>query len=414
MKTRKKQKKKQYSENTRKAIIGLVGVGMLTVAAAGTSSFAKRQVASNTEFKISINSFMNKSPLSEAWHDLKQFLHKRNGTSSRILEKMQNYDEYVREAARKHLFGDTNTIWSMMMTESEMDPNDISRAGARGLMQILPSIAAMHMGTGIDIDFKLIGKKEYEDSIYQKLRDKGIDIMDPRTNIELGAREFAGYLKMFESPELMHAAYNAGEGSVKKYKGIPPFAETQYHVPKVLSLKDCLENMQWPVERMRSANIGRFISPTYQIKITNSGITIPGKEGAPVIAALDGKVMDIGREESGSNYVVIEKIFKYKGSKLVMIRMKYSNLASLSIRPGHNAEIGEKIGEIGKGEDGGCIHFTVSQSYFSRNKRYSMYFNPLIFLSGKDRLYADPDGTIVRARGETLASARYNTPDRFD
>jgi murein DD-endopeptidase MepM/ murein hydrolase activator NlpD len=413
MRTKKRQKIQQFQGDARKAIIGLVGFGMLTTLVASHSNFAKRQVASDTNFKISINSFMNKSPISEAWHDFKEFLHKRKGASSCILEKMQNYDGYVKEAARKYMFGDTNTVWAMMMTESEMDPNDISRAGARGLMQILPSIAAMHMNTGIDIDFKLIGKKDYEDAIYQKLMDRGIDIMDPRTNIELGAQEFAGYIKMFGSPELMHAAYNAGEGSVKKYKGIPPFAETQYHVPKVLSLKDCLENMQWPVERMRSANIGHVLASMYHVKIVDSGIMIPGKEGAPVVAALDGNVASVGRDEDGSSYVIIEKIFKYKGSKLVVIRMKYSNLASLSVQPGQNAKTGSKIGEIGKGEDGGCIHFTVSQSYFSRNKRYSMYFNPLIFLSGKDRLYANPDGTIVRAGGETLASARYNALGTF-
>ena len=413
MRTRKKQKMQRFQLETRKAILGLVGVGMLTTLVASHSSFAKRQVASDANFKISINSFMNKSPLSEAWHDFKQFLHKRKGTSSRLLEKMQEYDGYVKGAAQKHLFGDTSTIWAMMMTESEMDENDISRAGARGLMQILPSIAAMKMNTGIDIDFKLIGKKEYEDGIYQKLKERGIDVMDPRTNIELGAQEFAEYIKMFGSPELMHAAYNAGEGSVKKYNGIPPFAETQYHVPKVLSLKYCLENMQWPVEHMRSAYIGHIISSAYQIKITNSGITIPGKEGNPVVAALDGKVVSVGCEESGSNYVIIEKIFKYKGSKMVVIRMKYSNLASLAVHPGQDAKTGRKIGEIGKGEDGGCIYFAVSQSYFSRSKRYSMYFNPVIFLSGKGNLYADPDGTIVRTKGETLASARYNAPGTF-
>jgi len=90
--------------------------------------------------------------------------------------------------------------------ESGYDPHAVSQAGARGLMQLMPSTAK---GLGVHNSF------------------------DPEQAIDGGAKLLARNLREFKSVPLALAAYNAGGGAVHKYGGIPPFAETQAYVPKV-------------------------------------------------------------------------------------------------------------------------------------------------------------------------------------
>jgi len=90
--------------------------------------------------------------------------------------------------------------------ESGYNPHAVSGVGARGLMQLMPSTAK---GLGVD------------------------DAFDPEQAILGGAKLLAHNLREFKSLPLALAAYNAGGGAVKKYGGIPPFAETQAYVPKV-------------------------------------------------------------------------------------------------------------------------------------------------------------------------------------
>ena len=90
--------------------------------------------------------------------------------------------------------------------ESGYNPQAVSRVGARGLMQLMPSTAR---GLGIH------------------------DSFDPEQAIDGGAKLLARNLREFKSVPLALAAYNAGGGAVHRYGGIPPFAETQAYVPKV-------------------------------------------------------------------------------------------------------------------------------------------------------------------------------------
>jgi hypothetical protein len=90
--------------------------------------------------------------------------------------------------------------------ESGYDPKAVSKAGAQGLMQLMPATAR---GLGVDNAF------------------------DPQQAINGAAKLLSSHLKEFKSLPLALAAYNAGGGSVHKYGGIPPFAETQAYVPKV-------------------------------------------------------------------------------------------------------------------------------------------------------------------------------------
>jgi hypothetical protein len=90
--------------------------------------------------------------------------------------------------------------------ESGYNPRAVSKAGAQGLMQLMPATAR---GLGVDNSF------------------------DPKQAINGAAKLLSSHLKEFKSLPLALAAYNAGGGSVHKYGGIPPFAETQAYVPKV-------------------------------------------------------------------------------------------------------------------------------------------------------------------------------------
>ncbi|MEV6600678.1 transglycosylase SLT domain-containing protein [Actinoplanes sp. NPDC051346] len=90
--------------------------------------------------------------------------------------------------------------------ESGYNPKAVSPAGAQGLMQLMPATAR---GLGVKNSF------------------------DPEQAIDGAARLLRNNLKEFKTVPLALAAYNAGGGSVHKYGGIPPFAETQKYVPKV-------------------------------------------------------------------------------------------------------------------------------------------------------------------------------------
>src|SRR5437879_1430061 len=96
---------------------------------------------------------------------------------------------------------------SVIRVESGYNPNAISPKGAMGLMQLIPSTARRF---GVN------------------------DTLHPAQNIEGGVKYLKYLMQLYNGDErLALAAYNAGEGAVAKYKGIPPYAETQNYVYQV-------------------------------------------------------------------------------------------------------------------------------------------------------------------------------------
>jgi soluble lytic murein transglycosylase-like protein len=109
-----------------------------------------------------------------------------------------------REARRNDLAPEL--VAAMVHTESDFRPGLVSHKTAQGLMQIVPATAAL---LGVD------------------------DPFDPEKNIAAGTRYFRYLLDRFDDETMALAAYNAGEGNVARYGGIPPFAETRDYISKV-------------------------------------------------------------------------------------------------------------------------------------------------------------------------------------
>ncbi len=118
------------------------------------------------------------------------------------------FDDIIQQAATAFSV-DRGLLKAVMHTESGFNPNARSPVGAQGLMQLMPATARRFSVT---------------------------DAYDPQQNIHGGARYLNFLLKRYSNNlELAVAAYNAGEGNVDKYNGIPPFRETQDYVRRVLS-----------------------------------------------------------------------------------------------------------------------------------------------------------------------------------
>lgn len=102
---------------------------------------------------------------------------------------------------------DPRFIHAVIKQESRYNPKAVSPVGAQGLMQMMPATA------------KRFGLK---------------DPFDPAANVEAGTKYLKFLLKRFDGDvSLALAGYNAGEGSVDKYKGVPPYGETQNYVKKI-------------------------------------------------------------------------------------------------------------------------------------------------------------------------------------
>ncbi|HSE41735.1 MAG TPA: lytic transglycosylase domain-containing protein [Acidobacteriota bacterium] len=117
------------------------------------------------------------------------------------------YADLVFSLAKKHDV-DWRLVAAVMRAESNFNPRAVSPKGALGLMQLMPATARLYSVT---------------------------DPYDPVQNIDAGVRHLKMLLQRFPGKlDLVLAAYNSGEKTVDRFKGIPPFSETRSYVKKVL------------------------------------------------------------------------------------------------------------------------------------------------------------------------------------
>lgn len=117
------------------------------------------------------------------------------------------YDPQIARVADQHGV-DYALVKAVIKTESNFNHKAVSKKGAKGLMQLMPQTAST---LGVN------------------------DAFHPEDNIDGGVRYLRYLINLYNGHlPLVLAAYNAGEGAVAKYRGIPPFSETRTYVRRVL------------------------------------------------------------------------------------------------------------------------------------------------------------------------------------
>jgi hypothetical protein len=157
--------------------------------------------------------------------DDKQVIHLTNvpaGPKYRVLIKERSFDFspvpdsgpfYELIAWTADQYGvDGDLVKAIIKAESNFNHKAISKKGAKGLMQLMPKTAR---NLGVD------------------------DCFHPGANIDGGIRHLSYLISLYDGDlPLALAAYNAGEGAVAKYRGIPPYTETRTYVRQVLDFYD--------------------------------------------------------------------------------------------------------------------------------------------------------------------------------
>ena len=115
------------------------------------------------------------------------------------------YQDMARVAARRHSVPE-DLFLRLVHAESRFRPTAVSSKGAIGLAQLMPTTARL----------------------------LGVNPHDPRQNLEGGARYLSQQYRRFGDWRLALAAYNAGPEAVQRYRGVPPYKETQHYVKAIL------------------------------------------------------------------------------------------------------------------------------------------------------------------------------------
>ena len=120
------------------------------------------------------------------------------------------YGTLIYETARRHQVN-PQVVAALIRQESAGKVRAVSHKGARGLMQLMPATA-------------------------QRFGVRKEQLFDPRHNLEAGVRYLSWLMDQFPNDlAKILAAYNAGEGAVARYKGIPPYRETQNYVRRIFT-----------------------------------------------------------------------------------------------------------------------------------------------------------------------------------
>lgn len=170
----------------------------------GNQHFAEYRV--NDDYRLLLRSESNKKPATfKNWKE-RSYSDVKRPTNTVLQNK---YHPLIVRAAEKNRL-EPEFLHAVITAESSYQRKAISPAGAKGLMQLMPVTAVR-----FNVD----------------------DPFDPKQSINAGALYLKKLLKEFQTKQLALAAYNAGEGTVRRYnRKIPPYPETQNYVEKVMEI----------------------------------------------------------------------------------------------------------------------------------------------------------------------------------
>ena len=168
----------------------------------GNQYFSQKK--ENKNYKLLLRSESNASPRTfKNWKE-KSYSNSKIPNNKKLQKR---YHPLVVQAALKYQL-EPAFIHAVITAESSYQRKAVSSAGAKGLMQLMPVTAKRF---GVD------------------------DPFDAKQSIHAGTKYLYNLLKEFKTKKLALAAYNAGEGTVRRYnKQIPPYPETQKYVSKVM------------------------------------------------------------------------------------------------------------------------------------------------------------------------------------
>jgi Transglycosylase SLT domain len=208
----------------RLGLVGIVMYGVVTWPCAGAWAKILRQVDAE-----GVIWFTNIPPISGEGGAL-QITPRAKRPSRALRVQSHPYRMEVDQLARRHGLS-PNLVSALMAVESDFDPTAVSPKGAQGLMQLMPLITRYYR-------------------VYNPF--------NPQENIEGGIRFLSDLLQLFDNQlPLALAAYNGGEGLVRKHGGVPPMLES--YVNKVLTL----------YEQTRGTPIHRYLMPSGIILFSN-------------------------------------------------------------------------------------------------------------------------------------------------
>jgi soluble lytic murein transglycosylase-like protein len=142
---------------------------------------------------------------------------------------------------------DPKLVDALVRVESSYNPNAVSHRGAMGLMQLMPDTARR-----LDVD----------------------DPFDPEKNVRGGVKEISRLVDQYSGNlQLALAAYNAGEGAVARYQGVPPYLETRNYVSRILTL--------YTGKPYRMGGVTRPVRPVKMVRSRNGVTVITNTTAAP-------------------------------------------------------------------------------------------------------------------------------------
>ncbi len=150
-----------------------------------------------------VNRYLNRESIGDGAAGSASFLRSNAPVSP------QDVDAAIEQAAARHNV-DPNLVRSVIKVESNFNPNAVSRKGAMGLMQLMPSTArSLHVSNPFD----------------------------PQQNVDAGVRHLKKLLESYGGNiRLSLAAYNAGAGAVARSAGVPRYSETQNYVRRITEI----------------------------------------------------------------------------------------------------------------------------------------------------------------------------------